>query len=62
MPAEDSYQAERLRMVKNQIKGRGVRDARVLRAMQDVPRHVFVPAERRHLAYVDGPLPIGGGH
>jgi protein-L-isoaspartate(D-aspartate) O-methyltransferase len=61
MPAEDSYQAERLRMVKNQIKGRGVRDARVLRAMQDVPRHVFVPAERRHLAYADGPLPIGGG-
>jgi protein-L-isoaspartate(D-aspartate) O-methyltransferase len=29
--------------------------------MLKVPRHRFVPAEHRHLAYVDGPLPIGSG-
>ncbi|MEJ2010992.1 MAG: protein-L-isoaspartate(D-aspartate) O-methyltransferase [Anaerolineales bacterium] len=61
MEASDSYQEERLRMVRNQIKGRGVRDPRVLQAMREVPRHLFVPSEQRHLAYADGPLPIGGG-
>jgi protein-L-isoaspartate(D-aspartate) O-methyltransferase len=61
MAAADSYQEDRLRMVRSQIKGRGVRDQRVLQAMRDVPRHLFVPSERRHLAYTDGPLPIGGG-
>jgi protein-L-isoaspartate(D-aspartate) O-methyltransferase len=61
MTSDDSYRADRLRMVRNQIEGRGIRDPRVLQAMHDVPRHLFVPSERRHLAYVDGPLPIGGG-
>lgn len=32
---------------------------RVMTVMQKVPRHEFVPAELRHLAYVDSPLPIG---
>lgn len=34
-------------------------DRRVLAAMAEVPRHNFVPPELRHLAYADGPLPIG---
>ena len=34
---------------------------RVLRAMEQVPRHLFVPAAHRHLAYDDIPLPIGEG-
>ncbi len=34
-------------------------DRRVLAAMAEVPRHDFVPPELRHLAYEDGPLPIG---
>ncbi|MBI3087527.1 MAG: protein-L-isoaspartate(D-aspartate) O-methyltransferase [Candidatus Omnitrophica bacterium] len=38
-----------------------VRDSRVLAAMRQVPRHLFVPAEVRHLAYTDQPLPIGEG-
>jgi len=61
MTSDDSYQADRLRMVRNQIESRGIRDPRVLQAMQEIPRHLFVPSERRHLAYVDGPLPIGEG-
>ncbi len=33
----------------------------VMRAMAEVPRHEFVPAEMRHFAYSNGPLPIGHG-
>lgn len=36
-----------------------IKDERVLAAMARVPREVFVPAESRHLAYEDRPLPIG---
>lgn len=51
----------RHRMVEEQIRRRGVRDERVLSAMGDVPRHLFVPMEIRRLAYADEPLPIGEG-
>ena len=46
-------------MVERQLKQRGIRDERVLAAMEHVPRHIFVPEELRDLAYSDGPLPIG---
>jgi len=48
-------------MVRDQLELRGIRDARVLAAMRAVPRHEFVPDGLRHLAYEDGPLPIGEG-
>src|SRR5512140_1049373 len=51
----------RRRMVEEQIHRRGIRDKRVLSAMEEVPRHLFVPEESRHLAYADEPLPIGEG-
>jgi protein-L-isoaspartate(D-aspartate) O-methyltransferase len=54
-------QARRLSMVANQIEARGITDPAVLKAMRTVPRHRFVPAAWRALAYHDGPLPIGGG-
>lgn len=54
-----NYQQERHQMVSYQIEGRGVTDQAVLRAMETVPRHLFVPEEFRHLAYQDSPLPIG---
>ena len=53
--------AERLAMVARQIEARGVRDAAVLEAMRQVPRHWFVPAEFSGMAYTDQPLPIGEG-
>jgi protein-L-isoaspartate(D-aspartate) O-methyltransferase len=53
--------ALRRRMVEEQIRRRGVRDPRVLSAMEEVPRHLFIPKELRHLAYADEPLPIGEG-
>jgi len=56
-----NFEEERLRMVKQQIKGRGVYDSKVLAAMQKVPRHQFVPEEKQTSAYGDFPLPIGEG-
>ncbi len=48
-------------MVAEQIAARGVRDARVLTAMREVPRHLFVPERDRANAYVDAPLGLGYG-
>lgn len=48
-------------MVQDQLRGRGIYDERVLRAMQKVPRHLFVPADHLSSAYADGPLQIGDG-
>lgn len=49
----------RLAMVKRDINGRGVLDARVLDAMETVPRERFVPFHLVNRAYEDTPLPIG---
>lgn len=51
----------RARMIDEQLRGRGIREPRVLDAMARVPRHEFVPDESRDRAYADGPLPIGYG-
>ncbi len=55
----DEYAEKRSRMVVKQIKVRGVRDTRVLEAMNKVPRHEFVPQNEQKYAYDDSPLPIG---
>ncbi len=57
----DPLAARRLDMVATQIAARGVKDARVLAAMREVPRHAFVPADLANDAYIDAPLPIGFG-
>lgn len=49
----------RLSMVKNQIAAREISDAKVLQAMQDVPRHRFVPKDYQAQSYEDYPVPIG---
>jgi protein-L-isoaspartate(D-aspartate) O-methyltransferase len=56
--AEDTTQA-REKMVAEQLRARGITDARVLEAMRTVARDRFIPAELRDHAYDDGPLPIG---
>jgi protein-L-isoaspartate(D-aspartate) O-methyltransferase len=58
---EDIFKKERLKMVNEQLRGRDIDDPNVLSAMIEVPRHLFVPARIRDLAYQDGPLPIGHG-
>jgi protein-L-isoaspartate(D-aspartate) O-methyltransferase len=53
--------AQRATMVDEQLRGRGIRDERVLAAMAKVPRDEFVAGEDRPNAYGDHPLPIGAG-
>lgn len=60
-PLEKQAERERLAMVSSQLAGRDITDGRVLKAMQRVRRHVFVPENLRNLAYADSPLPIGHG-
>ena len=48
-------------MVEEQLAARGIADARVLRAMERVPRELFVPEGERGRAYDDAALPIGFG-
>lgn len=48
-------------MVAAQLRARGLADARVLDAMERVPRELFVPDESAFEAYDDSPLPIGAG-
>ena len=53
--------AARRRMIESQLRARGLRNSRVLDAMNAVPRERFVPEGERHDAYEDWPLPIGHG-
>jgi protein-L-isoaspartate(D-aspartate) O-methyltransferase len=59
--AGDPFAVARERMVAEQIAQRQVRDPGVLRAMREVPRHLFVPPDEVRHAYQDNPLPIGHG-
>jgi protein-L-isoaspartate(D-aspartate) O-methyltransferase len=56
---EEAFAAMREEMVSRQIERRGVRDKRVLAAMREVPRHLFVRPPEAPYAYDDNPLPIG---
>ena len=57
----NDFAQQRDRMVRQQLRARGVRDERVLAAMQRVRREVFVPGGVGDQAYQDRPLPIGEG-
>jgi protein-L-isoaspartate(D-aspartate) O-methyltransferase len=58
---EDEYRSARERMVRSQLIPRGIRDPRVLKAMEKVPRHRFVGETFAGQAYEDRPLSIGHG-
>lgn len=64
MSAEDAevrYALLRHRMVEEQLLRRGIAERDLLKAMEKVPRHMFVPPAQAPHAYEDGPLPIGAG-
>ena len=61
LAAEPDRQTERAQMVDRQVIPRGIKDAAVLAAMRQVPRHAFIPEAYSTNAYRDGPLPIGHG-
>jgi protein-L-isoaspartate(D-aspartate) O-methyltransferase len=48
-------------MVERQLRRRGIHDERVLAAMAEVPRELFLPREQRRRAYRDGAVRIGEG-
>jgi protein-L-isoaspartate(D-aspartate) O-methyltransferase len=52
---------ERRVMVERQIAARGIHDRWVLAAMEEIPRHLFIPPPYDRAAYEDNPLPIGNG-
>lgn len=56
----DSYGGYRAQLVET-LRSKGIRDLAVLHAIQQVPRHLFVPESVRHCAYDDAALPIGAG-
>jgi protein-L-isoaspartate(D-aspartate) O-methyltransferase len=55
---EPQFRGARHRLVE-ELRSKGIRDLAVLRAIEQVPRHLFVPTGIRHRAYDDSPLPIG---
>jgi protein-L-isoaspartate(D-aspartate) O-methyltransferase len=61
-PADVAISCASLRasMVEQYIAARGVKDERVLEAMRQVPRELFLPKNLREFAYEDSPLPIAG--
>lgn len=61
MEGDLDFAALRECMVRTQLEARGVRDPRVLAAMREVPRHLFVLVGNEPYAYEDRPLPIGAG-
>ncbi len=48
-------------MVERQLRRRGIHDERVLQAMAEVPRELFLPKDQRRRAYRDGAVRIGEG-
>ena len=57
----DPFSAKRPVMIEKDLRGRNIKDPAVLKAMQKVPRHLFVARDLIDQAYNDYPLPIGEG-
>jgi protein-L-isoaspartate(D-aspartate) O-methyltransferase len=57
----EDFGLQRREMVDLQIRKRGIQERAVLQAMEQVPRHLFVPESIRPKAYLDEALPIGPG-
>lgn len=55
------FESEKSKMVKDHLIGRGIRDARVLKAISSVPREKFVRERDKLISYADTPLSIGWG-
>jgi len=56
-----NFEKAREEMIRYQIKGRDIRDERVLSVMSSIPREKFVLEGERDNAYLDCPLSIGMG-
>lgn len=52
------WKKEAKEMVATQLVARGISDKNVIHAMENIPRHLFVPKSLKDMAYTDRPLPI----
>jgi len=59
-PVTNELRGPRRRLVEL-LRANGITEPEILRAFDEVPRHLFVPTGVRHRAYEDAPLPIGSG-
>ncbi|WP_337170702.1 protein-L-isoaspartate(D-aspartate) O-methyltransferase [Gemmatimonas aurantiaca] len=57
---EPEFRGARRRLVEA-LQDKGIKDLALLRAVDTIPRHLFVPSTVRHRAYEDSALPIGNG-
>lgn len=57
---DNEFRGARRRLVET-LQQQGIRDLAVLQAVDQIPRHLFVPSGVRHRAYEDSALPIGSG-
>lgn len=55
----DQFEPDRLAMVENQLRRRGIHDEKLLQVMVEIPRHEFIPQPYWKSAYEDRPVPIG---
>ncbi len=55
----NGYSSNRQQMVDAQIIARGIKDRRVINAILEIPRHLFLDEAFWPQAYDDNPLPIG---
>ena len=55
------YERQRMNMIENYVIKAGIKDEKVILALQRIPRHLFVDPAIRHQAYQAGSLPIGFG-
>ncbi len=57
---ERHFEAQRRKLIES-VRETGIEELEILRALDQVPRHLFVPEGVHHRAYEDAPLPIGFG-
>lgn len=57
----DEYRSARMAMIDSQLRTSGVMDRRLLSAMTDLPREMFVAEGRKAVAYVDDLQPLASG-
>lgn len=61
MWSRSSSADQRARMVKEQLRGRGIHSESVLEVMGELPRELFLPPEQRNQAYRDQAVPLPEG-
>jgi protein-L-isoaspartate(D-aspartate) O-methyltransferase len=54
-----AWEKEAVQMVETQLVPRGIYDKKLLKAMKQTPRHLFIPKSYQAYAYDDRPVPIG---